>query len=596
MNRLRLSLLAAVCVTVLASRSALPAPVPAARSGLEQVPDTAPLVFHLRGVQGTRDRFVKVMEKALPDVLPKFQPQMDAFLKDGFKGHKIRGLAKDGPIFLVFTELPKPGAGGPPSVALIAAVSNYKEFRDNLLTDDERKDIKDKGNGIESAMFEGEPMYFVDRKGYVVVTVNEDAATAFTKKQTGLHTKMSKEQAAKLLSSDLAFYVNMEAVNMAYGDEIKKAKDGIKQNLQPLAALGDESQKKMIELVLKAVDPVFQAVDDMQSVLWTVEFRPDGLALHLESEVREGTPTAQLLKDSRPAAFKDLERMPGGRAYYSALKTSAALYKGLGGLIAGIPLSKDGEESKEIAAALEELAKAGPNERLDSYSFPMAGLQVYQYDDPAKAVAAQLKVIKALIANDPKEIGLKEKPVLKTNAQKHGDFQLHSVQMAWDFEKMAEHAPQKDADSKKQFVEAMKGLLGEKTTLWFGTDGKSMVQVVAADWTTARKLLDRYSKGEGKVGDVKAFQEVRKQMPPRASFLGLIDSVRLFGSIFEIVRPLLPVAQLPPGWPNLPGKDVTSFVGLSATLQPGRGGLDLYLPASAVSEFYKAVVKPLIKE
>jgi hypothetical protein len=598
MNRWRFPLLTAVCLTALASPALWSAPAPSERSLLEQVPASAPIVTHMRGLQGTRDRFVAMMENALPEVLKQIQPEIDDFLKNGKDGRKVRGLAKDGPHFLAITELPKAGqpVAGPPPMAVILALGNYKEFRDSILTDDERKDIKDKGNGIESATLNRETMYFVDRKTYVVVTAHEDVAMAFTKKQTGLNTKMSKEQAAKFLASDFGVYVNMETINKDYGEQIKQGRDGIEQALGPLAAIGDESQKKMVETLKKAIGPIFQGIEDMQSVLWSVEFRPGGLAVHLQSELRDSTPTAQLLKDSRPVAFKELERLPEGRTMYSALKTSAALYKGLGSLMAGIPLGKSGEESKEVAAALDELAKAGPNVRLDGYSFPMAGLQVYEYDDPAKAVAAQVKLFKALAAGDAKDLGLKEKPTLKVDAETCGDFKLHSVEMAWDFEKMAEQVAKAGDEQKKQYIESMKGLLGEKMMLWFGTDGKTVVQVVAKDWPSARKLLDQYSKGKGTVGEAKTFRDARKEMPARTSFLGLIDSVHLVGSLVEAFRPMIPAGQVPPGWPNMPDKRVGAYVGFAVTLQPRRGSFDVFVSAVAAQEFYKAIVKPLVPQ
>ena len=166
MYRLRFPLLAAVCLIVPPS-VVWSAPVPGARSGLEQVPDTAPVVLHLRGIQGTRDRLVTMMKNALPDVLAKFQKEMDDFLQNGYNGHKYRGLVNDGPIFFALTELPKAGQplNGPPPFAFILAVSDYKEFHDNLLTEEERKSIKNKGEGIEEATFERETVYLLDRKG-----------------------------------------------------------------------------------------------------------------------------------------------------------------------------------------------------------------------------------------------------------------------------------------------------------------------------------------------------------------------------------------------------------------------------------------------
>jgi hypothetical protein len=600
MNRLRFPLLAAIGL-ILPANLVWSAPLPAGRSGLDQIPATAPLVFHLRGVQGTRDRLVAMMENALPDVLKKFQTQMDESLKEGFDGRKIRGLRKDGPLFLIFTELPKAGAAfpDPPPLAVILAVSDYKEFQQNVLTEAERKTLKKDDNGIESVTFQNEakPSYFLDRKGYAVITPDKNVAETFTKKFTGLDTKMSKDLAAKLLNADLGVFVNMDTVNKDYAEQIKEAKGGIEQLLALSAGAGDESQKKMVEMAKKAIGPIFQAVEDMQGFLATVEMRPGGLALHLQSEMKESSATANLLQDSRPIAFKDLERMPKGRAYYSAFKTSAALYKGLGSAMVGIPLGKGGDESKEVAAVLEELAKAGPIDRLDGYTFPMSGLSIYHYDDTAKAVAAQVKLFKAMAESDPKSVGLREKPVLKMDAQTYGDFKLHSVQLRLDFEKMAEPVAQRGDDTKKQYIEAMKQILGDKMTLWFGTDGKTVVQVSAANWEAAQKLLDQYSKGGGTIGEVKAFGDVRKEMPARTSFLSLIDAVHMFGVMLDAFRPFIPGGQLPPGWPNMPAKGAaTGFVGLSVTLQPSRGSLDLFITAAAAQDFYKAVVKPLVGE
>lgn len=595
MARLRLSVLAAICWIVPAA-SVRSAPAPGAPTGLEQVPASAPIVFYLRGVQGTHDRFVTMMENALPDVLKMFQNDMDNWLKDGSDGRKLRGLAQNGPHFFAITHLPKPEefVNGPPPFAFILAVSDYKEFRDNLLTETERKDIKDKGKGIESATFEGKTLYFVERKGFAILTPNEEVAESFTKKQPGLNTTISKEQGAKLLAADAGVYVNMDAVNKVYGEQIKEGKEAIERALTPLAQIGDDSQKKMVAMFTKAIGPIFQAVGDMHSFLYTFEFRPGGLAVHLQSEINENTPTANLLTDSRPVAFKELDKMPAGSAYYTGMKTSAALFKGLGSWMVSVPLGNHGDEMKEVAAALDELAKAGPSLRLDGYSFPMAGLQVYQYDDPAKAVAAQLKLFEAMVQGDPKEIGLKEKPVLKKDAEKYGDFQLNSVEFVWDFDKMAEPVAQQGEEAKKKFIEGMKGLLGDKVRIWFGTDGKTVVQIVAPSWDAAEKMLNRYRQGKDVAGDEKAYRAARKELPARTSFLGLIDAVQMFDSIWKAFEAMIPAGQMPAGFPNVPAKKTTSFVGMAVTLQPGRGSFDLFITAAAAQEFYKAIVKPLV--
>jgi hypothetical protein len=586
--------MAAFCLAILTAPAAVwSAPAPAERSGLDQVPASAPIVVHVRGAQGTRDRLVAMMEKALPDVLAKFQPHMDDALKNGVQGRKLRGLVKDGPIFVVFTELPKPNEN-PPKMAVILAVSNYKEFRDNLLTEEEQKNVKE-NNGVETATIDRETVHFVDRKGYAVVTPNEEVATAFTKKQAGLNGKLSKEQAAKLASSDVGVYIAVDALNKEYAEQIKQARQGLEQVIDFGAAqAADKAQKNAIEAAKSAIGPIFQAVEDSQGVLLTAEFRPGGLAVHIQSEVREGSPTGQLLQDTKPVAFKDLARLPQGRAYYMGMKTSSTLLKGISNLAAA--QDKDSKEAKAVAEAMDELAKAKPDVRLDAYSLPLAGLQVYHYQEPAKAVAAQIKLFKAMGPGGSVSSGtLKEKPVIKESAQKHGDFQLHSAQFVWDFEKMAEPIAQKGEEAKKQFIEGMKGLLGEKMTIWFGTDGKSVVQVTAPDWEAARKILDEYLNGVNMAGDVPAFRDVRKEMPAETSLLALIDAVQSLGAVVEGLKPML-AGFAPPNWPVMPGKGAPSYVGVAVTLQPQRGGFDFFLSAAAAQELYKAFIKPLLPQ
>jgi hypothetical protein len=267
------------------------------------------------------------------------------------------------------------------------------------------------------------------------------------------------------------------------------------------------------------------------------------------------------------------------------MRGSATLYKGLGGLLSSLP----GAGTEHLAPMMEEFAKAGPGILVGGLSFPLVGLNVYHFDDPAKAVAATLKMYRDM---DPKTANLKDKPAVKTDAEQLGAFKLHHAQLAWDFDKMAEPIAAKGGEeAKKKFVESMKGMFGEKNNTWFGTDGKVMVQINAADWPAARKLLDQYLKGANTAGDIKALRDVRKEMPARTSILGLIDAVQMFGSIAEALKPLLG-NQVPAHWPNKPNKDAAGFVGLAVTLQPRRGGLDLFISADAAKEFYKAVVKP----
>ena len=280
----RITRVNAALLALLAAASVAPAaPVPEENSPLAIVPASAPIVAYVHGVEATKDRLIVTIKKSLPEFGDIVESTLNNYWKEGTPdGRKLRGLVKNGPVFAVFTELPK--GGGEPKMAIILAVTKYSEFRDNVLTEEERKSIKSE-SGIDSAtLATGEPIFFVDKKEYAVVTPAKDVAEAFTKKQKGLDGRISKEQAAKLLASDAGFFVNMEDVNKEYAEQIKSAKEDAVQRLKSIADTVEKSQRGSLQLLEKMIDPAFQALEDSRGFLFTVEFRPAGFAIHLQTD------------------------------------------------------------------------------------------------------------------------------------------------------------------------------------------------------------------------------------------------------------------------------------------------------------------------
>src|SRR5262249_50895037 len=147
-------------------------------------------------------------------------------------------------------------------------------------------------------------------------------------------------------------------------------------------------------VVRKLIGPVFQAVQDGQAVLVTLEARPQAAAFHAQIEVRDGSQTAKLLKDAKSSAFADLGKMPAGRTVYTGFHVSPKTFETLAPLMLGA--SSEGEGAKAVKAALDEMVQAKPGDRADAMSVPPAGLSVWNYGDPAKAVEAQLKLLQAM--------------------------------------------------------------------------------------------------------------------------------------------------------------------------------------------------------
>jgi hypothetical protein len=563
------------------------APVAADESPLAQVPDQAPIVLHVRGFKRTKDRLLTMVENALPDMAAQVRTKLDEGLKKGLEGRELKGLPADGAIFVVFTELPKPGEEEP-MAAVIARVTKYAEFRDGILKDEERKTFKAEG-GYEVATAEnGKQIYFVDRKGWVVATPRKEVAEQLAKApQRGLESKLSKEESKRLLESDVALYVDMEAINKAYGDQIKLARLGGERVLEQASSQpGGDTMKGMMQLAKGMLDLLFEAVGDSRSALLAVEFRPEGLALHGGVRVAADSKTGGFLKTFKPAAPRTLASLPVGQMIYTDAQMTPALAKVFQSYIAGI-LGGDSETSEEMKTGLAELTDAKLRSSASAVGIPTSGVSVLEFEDPAKAVAGQLKIYKGLKAGTAFfSAPLKEKPEVKADDREVHGFKLHHVHMVWDLEKVAQALP----GGGKGAEEAMKKLMGEGLNVWFGTDGKVYVQVSAKDWPTAKRYLYMYLDGKDTLGKQQAFLDTRKHLPAQATMVVLMDMPQYMHVILEYARDLLAaMTGKEPPKPVAAPKGKPSYFGLTVTLEPGRGSFDVWMPGTAVDEIRKAV-------
>src|SRR5262249_40424416 len=154
---------------------------------------------------------------------------------------KLQGVDPNGPMFLTFLEMPK-GDADQLAVALIARVTKYAEFRDGLLTDDERKSLKPDNAGYGRAEIMGREYFFVDRRAYAVLAPTKDTATQLTKKQPGLAGKISTDIGRRSLEADLAAYVTLSAVNKEFGAQIRGARQFMELAIEAMPAGGTDKQ------------------------------------------------------------------------------------------------------------------------------------------------------------------------------------------------------------------------------------------------------------------------------------------------------------------------------------------------------------------
>lgn len=581
-------LIAAFCLVPCATPAApVPAGADPSTAALAVVPAQAPIVVHLRGVDRTKERMAAFLKEAVPDVGPIAVAQIDQLLKSGFDGRKLVGLDKDGPIFLAILEMPNFAGGGEPPMAVIARVTGYTAFRDGLLTEDERKGLK-KEDGYERADLNGRETYFIDREGFAAVTTSKDAATMLAKKPAGIDGKMSDDVAKQFLANDLSLYVNLAAVNKEYGDQIKS----FRETMEGLLLAAGGADKSSLEYIKVFYGGMFQAIEDGRVFLAALDFRPEGMNLHLQFQVGADTKTNKLLQHQRPAGLAAIGSIPGGLMTYTATRLSGDLLKSMAPLLYGT-LGGEGEAKAKMEDAIQKLVAAGSKGSFGGSNMPPAGIQTQDFDDPAKAVSATLELFRAMGEGGTfQNAYIKGKPEIKENTVEHGGFKLNSVHISWDLDKFADAVPGGGEAAKN----AIKKLLGEEMRIWFGTDGKRLVTVTAKNWDAAAKLLDEYLAGTATLQKEPAYEITRKQLPAETSLLVLADAGRFVQKMGDYMLGLLKAspAPLPFNLPEgiKPVKTKTTYLGFAVTLRPETAGFDMFVPVTGVQEIRK-VIMPL---
>ncbi|MFN4260245.1 MAG: hypothetical protein ACK4RK_13190 [Gemmataceae bacterium] len=580
----------AVVVLMLGTPQARAVPVPEGASPLTQIPASAPIVIQLKGIEGSKDRLLQFLSNAAPDFAPLIKLQVNAALEDGIEGRKFQGLAANGPIFLIFTELPDPNQDTP-AVAILARITNYQEFRDGWLKEDERKALRQEKD-YEVTLINNETAYFIDKGTYVLVTPQKKVADLFNSPFPTLDAKLDKGIAERFLNADLSAYVDVRAIHKEYGPQIQfflqLMQTFMEQDNPGLEKL-DKAQVQMVKGIMRGIA---QVITDSQAVVVGVNARPEGLALYADALFGKDTDTNQMLKTFQPAALSELGELPQGLFGYTATKYAPAAHQLLT-LSLGLLGSDDNEE---VRKALDALIAAQPEVGVQGAGLPMRGLTVQRFANPRQAVAAQLQLLQVLPKGSQYMSGVTQgKPEIKENAENYRDIAFNYVRVVWDIDKMvAQQGDELPEDIKKIMTKLYTDMLGQEMNIWFGTDGKRVYQVIAADWKDAQQRLDQFFAGTNTLSQQDAYREARQQLPAETTMLALYESGQFAQLISNFLMPIMkelmgvniPEVRIRPGKP--------SYMGMALTLQSQRGGVDFWLPAGAVSEFRK-VIEPIIQ-
>ncbi|MBA4188968.1 MAG: hypothetical protein C0467_13305 [Planctomycetaceae bacterium] len=516
-------------------------------------PAKAPIVVSINGYDTARGRLNKLLTAALPKDAARVTKLLDGELDQLFEGRKLDDVRKDARGFVVLNDLASL-IQDTPAVSVFVPVTKHKDFLKSFLTKEEFKTLDNGKDGVDSiktaAFGEEQPAYLVDLKDYTAITLDKATAEAHAAKfATANSDQLGTDLAETFLKADLALYVNMDAINDQFGDQIREFKGLVDFALQQAAQQGalGSLNKKQIEAVKVILKGLVQGVEDSRGVVAAVELRPEGVFVRLQIRFSENSPSAKLLATEKPETMADIAKLPTGLGTYTAMKFGKAIsevVRDLGQEFA--TTDDDGKGAELLEQHLKAVADAGPGAEYSAALPPAASITVTAYKDADKAAKGLAKAFKAIGAGGRVNgIVVKSAPRVGDDAEKHAGFTFASVNLNFDFEASVAALPEMVRDAT---LEAFKRAVPEKAAQWIGSDGKVVVRVMAKDWEAAKKLIDQYLGGKATIGANAGFKKVREQLPAEANVLFIAE---IESAINGLVAAMKPAADAIPGFPQI---------------------------------------------
>lgn len=580
--------LAALALTLAAPVGAA-APVPADGKGVTfPFPAKAPIAVAVNGYDTARERLKKLVTAALPKEGPGIAKELDKGFDKLFEGRALTAVRKDARGFLVLNDLASL-IQETPAVAVLVPVTSHKEFLKTFLTKEEAKTLENGRDGVDTVKTEAfgdeKAVHLVDLKEYTAVTLDRATADAHAAKfAPATAEQMGTDLAETFLKGDVALYVNLDAVNDQFGDQIRGFKGLVDFALQQAAQQGafGAMSKKQIEAMKVLFKGLIQGVEDSRGLVAAAEFRPEGVYAKLQVRFTENSPSAKLLAAETPGALADVGKLPAGLGIYNATRFGKAITDVVRDLGQEFATTEDDARGAELLDThLKAVADAGPGVEYSASALPGVSLSVTAYKDAKKAATGLTKAYKAVAAGGRVNgVVVKAAPRVGDDAEKYKDFTFASVNVTFDFEASVAALPEMVREAT---LEAYKRAVPEKAAMWVGTDGKVVARVMAKDWEAAKKLLDQYLAAKDTVGANAGFKRVREQLPAEANLVLIAETEAAINGLVNSVRA---AADAVPGFPQLgvvkKADGPPAYLGFAVTLKGDTATVTGFVPVQSI--------------
>jgi hypothetical protein len=554
----------------------------------------APVVACVNGYDPARDHLNKFIAAAAPKDGEAVTKMLGDELDRLFKGRKLTAVRKDARIFFVLHDLAPLFQGDMPAAVLVP-VTSHKAFLESFLTREEFRSLDRRGDGLDvirtTAFGEDQPAYLVDLKDYTAISLDKPTADAYAGRYTpATAAQMGNEPAETFLKADFALYVNLDAINDHFGEQIRGFKglvDFAFQQAEQQGAL-QALNRKQIEAAKVMLKGLIQGIEDCRSVVAAAEFRPEGLYVRVQAQFAENTPSTRFLAGEKPRPLGEVNKLPRGFGTYSGMRLGdsvAGLIRDAGQEFATTP--DDARGADLIERHLKDLAAAGPGGEFSATLPPKSSLTVTEYKDADKAARALSKAFKCVgPGGRVGGIVVKTTPRVGDEAESHRGFTFSSVNLHYDFEASAAGLPE---FAREAAIESYRRMVPQRSAQWIGTNGKVVVRLAAKDWEAAAKILDQYLDGKSPADADEGYRRVRERLPAEANLLVIADVEQALNGLVSSLRV---ASEALPGFPHLrplkkPAGAKAAYAGFAVILKGDTATAAGFLPAASAGAAYK---------
>jgi hypothetical protein len=556
---------------------ALMAQAPAEEAWLKSVPADVELVVRLKPLEETRKDLV-AMAKAMS---PMWGGLAEQAIQAPFAQlvEHIGKEAAERPM-VVLGRIPGPDDAGTPPMAVLVLGGTYAEVLKTL----KATDPKPAAEGIEAFMVPDAPVELFAGKGKGFVAVGpskEMVASLLNPSGKTLDGTISGRQKTVFMAGEAGIYLNAAVLIGRFQDQIVQAKEALIGAMDQ-AAVQQGQTAAMIEFTKSFYGGMFDGIKDIQGFSLSLDASEQGLEVASIMTMKPGSDAA---KGSVPseAAGAALAKLADDAGIYGAMDIDSSTLEKFQTMSLKMLSSKPSPGLEKASTKLQKLGNVSSAGAV-AFDKGMKFFSVVKVKDPAAYIAACEDLSLAMGKTAGGAGFYKEVTVTKDGKSVEG-WKFEQIHLVMDKEKVAELNAGNPAGTAN--MQAMFG--GDTLDYWYGTDGKSVIQLSGTSWNDVETKVKAYISGSHAVGKTAAFQAARAKLPEDANVVFLVSAqsmLKMFATQYAALRGANGDIGLPATMPKAP-----VYLGLSLTTDPKAGyEFHLVIPSSLGAVIEKGVI------